>query len=289
MANGASPPRVLSREWWTTAMPTVWMVAQVALITVGTAAIVAAVMWGGIAVRRNSCEQSWKEANPPIGALPNWAKRQPDPKDTTGSALTDEERLALESRIYPKEKEALLTACDNESWNTGFRILIIVLGTLAVYLSATATSQDKADEHRGWTKWATVVSSLSAALATFAFTQVDFGSRHNLWQVKADGYAALRRDLLFKQPKRDEFLQQLAKVESWSETNRPGGVALSQNSNGKASTTPDKTAAGRAAADKALAKKAAAAKATSKKAKDQNNPGLKPGQNGSTAPGNGPK
>jgi hypothetical protein len=106
----------------------------------------------------------------------------------------------------------------NQGWDISFKVALLVLAIAAAggtaYLAALGQVTPPS-----WLKISNLVlTSATAALSTFAYTQFDFAKRQTVWRERTVQLESCQDALRYLNPNPEEFLRQVKDIRKWGDS-----------------------------------------------------------------------
>ena len=145
------------------------------------------------------------------------------------NSFTEAQITELAKKI---QEEAKLSA-NNKGWNQGydisFKLGALILSALAAVGAARISALGQTPPPT-WLKTSNLaLTSVTALVTAFGFTQFDFAKRHGIWEKRFYALESCETTLRFAQPDRETFLQQLEAIKKWGDYTNPSEMTASCN------------------------------------------------------------
>lgn len=106
----------------------------------------------------------------------------------------------------------------NQGWDITFKIALLVLAIAAAGGTAYLASLGQVTAP-SWLKISNLVlTSATAALTTFAYTQFDFAKRQTVWRERAVQLESCQDSLRYLNPNPEKFLGQVKDIRKWGDS-----------------------------------------------------------------------
>ncbi|SRR5713101_5452650 len=135
-------------------------------------------------------------------------------------SFTPEQTQALLSDLAKWWNEADRWAHFNQSWDLGFKVLLLLLAVISAIAAATIATKYRQSAAPSWLSiFNTSASAIVAVFSAFAFSQIDFASRQRTYETKRNEFGGIIDELKYFAPKKTEIFEKLRAIHSWSDTN----------------------------------------------------------------------
>lgn len=124
---------------------------------------------------------------------------------SSGAPFAPEHKRQLQQDCEKEIDIALRIAHKNQTIESTFKVLIFVL-SIGVATTAVIIAAHGARPKHPLTIANAILAAIISASSAFAFTQLDFGTQHRVWQNKADAFAVLRDEIMYSDPDAKDFL-----------------------------------------------------------------------------------
>jgi hypothetical protein len=138
------------------------------------------------------------------------------------ATITPDQAAQLRSTVIdPALVEATHYATVNQRYYTVFKVGLLIVAILVALLSAYgATDMGLAKLASGVASALTVIATI---ISSFAFQEMNFQGRQNIWEAKRSALISLRGELIFD-TEAASFRRRLDEVLGWNENNPPKGL-----------------------------------------------------------------
>ena len=136
--------------------------------------------------------------------------------------ITPDQAAELKSTIIePALVEATHLASVNQRYYVVFKVGLLIAAIVITALSAYgATNMQRARLASGM---ASALPAIVAIISGFAFQEMNFQGRQNIWETKRSALISLQGELIFD-TEADTFRRRLDEVLGWNENNPPKGL-----------------------------------------------------------------
>jgi hypothetical protein len=142
---------------------------------------------------------------------------------TLAEPFDQDSKSKLEKELTEVKATADYWVKTYEAWDVFFKILLVILGILSS-VGATLAGTIWKDSTPPWlTVTSVVIGATITGLTAFAFSQLNFPARAQLYESKYSAADGLLLDLRFANPPPDskDFLPALTTVYSWNDASSP--------------------------------------------------------------------
>lgn len=143
--------------------------------------------------------------------------------------ISNEDQKSLTTDLAKDVDKCKGIAGINQLYDVTFKVLVLLISIAIVVTSALGSSKvtNKVIKNpETWSLFATILGGISTATSVFAFSQFNFASRQQIWNIKSQAYDYLLFQLKYLNPNVAEWGKTKHIVDSWNDFTTPEQAIL---------------------------------------------------------------